>query len=255
MRVIGVLDLMSGRAVHARAGRREQYEPVRAVGGEPLEPGDAVALASAYIDRFALRELYAADLDAISGSPLQTSLITRLGSLDAPLWLDAGVRSLEEAREAVALGASTVVVGLETLPSWDTLLSICDGVAGQVAFSLDLRHGSPITSSRAGDVSPDEPADRIAARAADAGVSAVIVIDLGRVGTKRGPDIETIVRIRDVIPNLTLVAGGGVRGPGDLERLAAAKCDGALVATALHEGRLNGVSACLPPQADDRLQT
>ena len=29
MRVIGVVDLLAGRAVHARAGRRESYAPVR----------------------------------------------------------------------------------------------------------------------------------------------------------------------------------------------------------------------------------
>jgi phosphoribosylformimino-5-aminoimidazole carboxamide ribotide isomerase len=35
-----------------------------------------------------------------------------------------------------------------------------------------------------------------------------------------------------------LLAGGGVRGYEDLARLADAGCDGALVATALHDGRL-----------------
>jgi phosphoribosylformimino-5-aminoimidazole carboxamide ribotide isomerase len=35
-----------------------------------------------------------------------------------------------------------------------------------------------------------------------------------------------------------LLAGGGVRGLKDLESLAGCGCDGALVATALHDGRL-----------------
>ena len=35
-----------------------------------------------------------------------------------------------------------------------------------------------------------------------------------------------------------IAAGGGVRGPEDLGRVASAGCDGALVATALHDGRL-----------------
>ena len=51
MRVIGVLDLLAGRAVHARAGRRESYRPVRAVGGSPIEPGDGLALARGYMNR------------------------------------------------------------------------------------------------------------------------------------------------------------------------------------------------------------
>jgi len=35
-----------------------------------------------------------------------------------------------------------------------------------------------------------------------------------------------------------LLAGGGVRDPGDLRELAQLGCTGALVATALHDGRL-----------------
>ena len=63
MRVIGVLDLLGGRAVHARAGRRDSYEPVRG--------GDGVALARWYMRDVGLTELYAADLDAILGRPRQ----------------------------------------------------------------------------------------------------------------------------------------------------------------------------------------
>ena len=47
-------------------------------------------------------------------------------------------------------------------------------------------------------------------------------------------------RVRRAVPDVALLAGGGVRGPEDLQRLADAGCDGALVATALHDGRLGG---------------
>ena len=78
----------------------------------------------------------------------------------------------------------------------------------------------------------------MAARAASAGAGAVIVIDLARVGTGAGLDLALIARVRETTPGLTLVAGGGVRGLDDLARLADSGCDGALVATALHDGRL-----------------
>ena len=240
VRIIGVLDLLGGRAVHARAGERDRYQPVRNVAGQPIEPGDALALAGAYLDRMSLSEIYAADLDAILGRKPQDPLIARLAALGAPLWLDAGVASQDRAAQALALGASHVVVGLETLPSWDTLRDISGALGRErVAFSLDLRDGRPIIAS---DSIPGEPADRIAARASDAGVGSVIVIDLSRVGTSRGLDLGLIARVRDALPGVTLVAGGGVRGPEDLRRLADAGCDAALVATALQDGWLSAAS-------------
>ena len=86
---------------------------------------------------------------------------------------------------------------------------------------------------------------------------ALIVIDLARVGTGAGLDLGLIARVREATPALTLLAGGGVRGPDDILRLADAGCDGALVATALHVGRLSAadVAAIGRPSAHHRSST
>ena len=234
MRLIGVIDLLGGRAVHARAGKRAEYGPVRAVGGSPIEPGDAVALARVYLDRFGLSELYVADLDAILGGPWQHPLVAGVAAVGAPVWLDAGITSVDQAHAAIDLRAAHVIVGLETLPSFNALRQICAAIdGGRVAFSLDLRDGNPIGTAANG-----LRAHETAASAADAGVGAVIVIDLARVGTGSGPDLDTIARVRRAAPELTLVAGGGIRGVDDVEQLAESGCDGVLVATALHDGAL-----------------
>jgi phosphoribosylformimino-5-aminoimidazole carboxamide ribotide isomerase len=220
VRVIGVIDLRDGRAVRARAGQRDRYQLI----------GDAVDLARLYVDRHELKELYVAELDAIERGRPAVNTLRQIADLGVPLWLDTGVSSLDHARHALDLGAAHVVVGLETLPSFDVLQAICDGIGGErVAFSLDLRGGEPM----AGHDIPRETPEQLAARAANAGAGSVIVIDLARVGTRVGLDFELLVRVREAAPGLTLLAGGGVRGTEDLEQLSAAGYDGALVATAL----------------------
>jgi phosphoribosylformimino-5-aminoimidazole carboxamide ribotide isomerase len=226
VRLIGVIDLLAGRAVHARRGQRDRYLPI----GD----GDAVALARTYLTRFGLRELYVADVDAILGTGTQQSIVAGVVALGAQVWLDTGATSADDARHAHALGVTHVVVGLETLPSYDMLDEICAALGGDcVAFSVDIRDGKPM-----GRVAGSQRPDQIAARAAKAGVSSVILLDLSRVGADSGVDVDMIGRIRDAVPDQLLLAGGGVRGLGDLEQLANAGCDGALVATALHAGRL-----------------
>src|SRR6185369_7236371 len=177
VRVIGVIDLLGGRAVHAVAGRRDAYHPVRSVAGTTIGCGDAIALARAYLERLHITELYAADLDAILGRPPQDAVVTAIAAVGVPLALDAGVWSAGNARRALALGAARVVVALETLPSYEALGEICAALGGQrVAFSLDLRNGVPVVADHG--VRPGEPADVIAARVSDAGAGSVIVIDL-----------------------------------------------------------------------------
>ena len=73
-----------------------------------------------------------------------------------------------------------------------------------------------------------------------------------RVGGGAGLDLRLVDDVRAAVPGLTLAVGGGVRGVEDLTRLADAGCDAALVATALHDGRLGaaeiassaGLQAC-----------
>ena len=236
MRIIGVLDLAGGRAVHAIAGRREHYAPVEHVAATAIPAGDAVALATVYRDRLAIDELYVADLDAIVAGRPQDGLVSALARV-LPLWLDAGITTVEGARGAIAAGATHSVIGLETLPSFDALSQMTEAIGGErCAFSLDLRDGRPL--HRTGVLTPDANPDEIAAQAAAAGVGTIILIDLARVGTGRGFDVGLISRLREAIPAMTLLAGGGVRGLEDIARLAAAGCDGVLVATALQDGRL-----------------
>lgn len=240
MEVIGVLDLVGGRAVHARGGRRDAYGPVPA-GPLVAREGDAIALARGYLDeRVGVRELYVADLDAIGGGAPQPRLLGALAALGAPLWVDAGASDASRAREVVRLGASRVVVGLETLQSLRELERVADAVGGpdRVAFSLDLRDGAPVVATPAFGAST--PA-ALAAEAAECGAGTVIVLDLARVGAGRGVDVELLRRLRDVLPpECALAAGGGVSGRRDLEQLAAAGCDAVLVASALLDGRLDG---------------
>lgn len=237
MRVIGVVDLQSGQAVHARRGIRERSEPVRQVAGVSIEPGDAIALAESYTNHLGVTELYAADLDAIRRETPNDAVVRTLAAM-RPLWLDTGISTVEQAIRARALGADGVVVGLETLGSYDALREICRDAAGAaVAFSLDLRNGKPILAAN-GIVPVDRP-EAMAARAADAGASTVIVIDLARVGAAAGVDLVQIDRVRKAIPGVTLLAGGGIRGPEEIIALADAGCDGVLLATTLQDGRIS----------------
>jgi phosphoribosylformimino-5-aminoimidazole carboxamide ribotide isomerase len=234
--VLGVVDVRHGLAVRARGGRREEYAPIDRVAGDVIPRGDAEALARTYVERLGVGGLYLADLDAIEGRQPHVALTRAIASIGAPLWLDAGIASAEDACRALDCGATRVIVGLETLPSFPVLESI-GKEAGQhrVAFSLDLRNGHPIT--RAPVLARQQPQELVA-RAVDAGADTVIVLDLARVGTGDGLDLQLIARLKAISPSVRLFAGGGVRGPEDLAHMKSAGCDGALVASALLDGRL-----------------
>jgi phosphoribosylformimino-5-aminoimidazole carboxamide ribotide isomerase len=130
-----------------------------------------------------------------------------------------------------------LVVGLESLSDRALLPAMLDLIGPErLTLSIDLTLGRPLAADARWRTAPPE---QIAADALALGVRSLIVLDLAYVGESRGPGVSPLCStIRRLDPSLELVSGGGVRGPHDLEALAAAGCDAALVASALHDGRL-----------------
>jgi phosphoribosylformimino-5-aminoimidazole carboxamide ribotide isomerase len=218
MRVVPVIDLQNGTAVHAVRGERERYRP----------RGDPLAIARGIRDALGLDELYVADLDAIEGRGDNHAVIRALVS-EARVMVDAGIGEPERARALLELGVERVIVGTETLPDAGAL----DRLLPDAILSVDLRDGRAL--------SPDPrlaglPALDVVARLHRAALREVIVLDLARVGTRAGPDVGLIAQIHAAFPDIELLAGGGVRDAEDLHALSDAGAAGALVATALHRG-------------------
>jgi phosphoribosylformimino-5-aminoimidazole carboxamide ribotide isomerase len=207
------------------------------VAGERTPPGDAIAVAHQYVDRFGLSSLYVADLDAIEQRTPPHAVVGAIAAIGVTVWLDAGVATVDDARRALDAGASRLIVGLETMSSFQELGSIVNEVGHhqQVVFSLDLRDGAPIAATS--ELKNQTP-EALLARAADAGVSAAIVLDLARVGAGCGFDLPLISRLRAAARSIALYAGGGVRSLADIKQLRSIGCDGALVASALLDGNI-----------------
>ena len=235
MRVLPVLDLLNGVAVHGIAGRRSTYRPVQsrlARGAEPLE------LVRAFRNQFQLATCYLADLDAILHGRPNLRLFDQLRAAGFGLMIDAGVRRLADAREILNSGAKLVIVGLETSSGPDSLREIVDALGPhQVVFSLDLKGGLPLTLPGSGWEFRE--VRQIVSQVVETGIQSLIVLDLAGVGMGTGiPTAELCDEVRREVPSLRVITGGGVRNVADLELEARRGVAAVLVASALHDGRL-----------------
>ena len=232
MRVIPVIDLKGGVAVHAVRGERERYRPVRsriAAGSDPVE------LTRAVRDRFGLDELYVADLDAIAGGPGSADVVAALAR-EGRVMVDAGTATVARVARLLELGVARVVIGTESLPGAEAFRRLrAELPEAPLVLSLDLRGGRL--------VSPDPQLSGLTAIEAlapfaEAGAREAIVLDLTRVGSGEGPDATLMGELHARFPEVELLAGGGVLDAADLRALAGAGSSGALVATALHRGAI-----------------
>jgi phosphoribosylformimino-5-aminoimidazole carboxamide ribotide isomerase len=240
-RIIPVLDVMNGQVVRAVGGKRHEYRPVVSKLTTSTEP---VEVAKALLDATGAGELYVADLDAISGADRSARVVAELANQnDCRLLVDLGIRTPDDFALVPRRKNVAPVIGSETMTDIDAGLAAGFDFLSDWAFSLDLFRGRLLGNWQVwGDfgVRSDEDVWEMAASAAmQMGVGTLIVLDLADVGMMEGPSTEYWCRkIRATIPEIELIAGGGVRNWDDVERLVEAGASGVLVASALHDGRL-----------------
>ncbi|MGO8916337.1 MAG: HisA/HisF-related TIM barrel protein [Stellaceae bacterium] len=221
--IVPVLDLKGGDVVHARAGDRARYRPIRSPLASSSEPGAVLEglLALAPFPRF-----YIADLDAIEGCGSHRAIVAALARAHPAIefWIDAGLTTAAAAA-AMAEAGLVPVLGSETLAAPEELAA-AHHKGTRCVLSLDYRDerflGPEAVATR-----PELWPDR------------VIVMTLSRVGSGAGPDLARLDAVRRSAGPRQIFAAGGVRDGGDIARLTALGIAGALVATALHDGRLD----------------
>jgi phosphoribosylformimino-5-aminoimidazole carboxamide ribotide isomerase len=217
--VIPVLDLKGGVAVHAVAGRRADYAPIPSPFGSADDPA---AIARGLLGVTGSPALYIADLDAIAGTGNHFELVRGLSYAlpGTTLWIDAGFSDVADCAFWLPLGA-TLVIGSESLEAVDDWRDIHSAFGDSVVLSLDIgpdgeRGPEPLFSDPA--LWPGR----------------LVAIDLARVGTGDGPDLDRLRTILDVADGRAVFSGGGVRDAADLAAIKALHAQGALIATALH---------------------
>jgi phosphoribosylformimino-5-aminoimidazole carboxamide ribotide isomerase len=231
LKVIPVIDLLNGSVVHAVRGQRSRYMPIESA---LCESADPVEVASAF-KALGFSELYVADLDAIIDCTIDFPSIKRIfAETGLSLMVDAGVTSLDRAQKLLDSGAKKLVVGTETLQSKNF---IADAVArfgaDRVVVSLDM-WGASVMATAGFDGSRD--ALELLGEFKLLGVGEVIVLDLLRVGSGEGVNVEFLRQALKV--GVDIVVGGGVRDLADLIELKQLGVSGALVASALHSGKI-----------------
>jgi phosphoribosylformimino-5-aminoimidazole carboxamide ribotide isomerase len=235
MRIIPVIDILNGQVVRGVAGRRSEYRPVESRLATATDP---TSIAIAFREQFGLTTIYVADLDAIVHARPNWQVYQDLASQGFSLWVDAGLRNVDDAEAVLDCGVSGVVAGLETWPHAELLhqLVLTCG-RDRVIFSLDLRDGTPLANPDGW--ASDDPFE-IADAAICAGVSQLIVLDIAQVGIGQGVrTLDLCRRLTNQFPEVTVITGGGVRNVEDIRPLQAAGVSGVLVASALHNGGMD----------------
>ena len=223
MTVIPVLDLKNGIVVHAKKGNREQYKPLSSKLTSSVDPK---IIFSIFTQRFQFKTIYIADLDAISGQGNHTAIIKTLlqSSPNSVIWLDSGYHFLESDKSLQK--RCVPIIGTEMNFTIERYINIKNNFPTLI-LSLDFNENKLL-----GDKTIlDQP---------ELWPNNVIIMDLDKVGSEQGLNIQRIKRIQSKLQTgQQLFVAGGIKQQSDLEQLESLQVAGVLISTAIHKGKLN----------------
>jgi phosphoribosylformimino-5-aminoimidazole carboxamide ribotide isomerase len=234
MRIIPVIDLMKGIVVHGQMGERKQYKPIQSVLCDSAVP---LTVAYAFEDKLQLNELYIADLDAISNQDYSNlkEILKIKQKTHLNLMLDYGIRFFDDVLKISSTNIDHYIIATETLSRITELDRIADEVdPNKLILSIDTMENTILASSKE---IREMNAIKVAEYGLNLGIKECIVLDLSKVGSKRGPNIVIAKEIVDNV-DISVITGGGIRSIDDILFLEEHGFSGVLIATALHNGNI-----------------
>jgi len=226
LELLPAVDVQGGRAVRLNAG----VATSELVFGEPVEAAlDWQSRGAEWI--------HLVDLDAAFGRGDNRVLLAEIvGRVDIEVQLSGGIADDESLTAAMATGCSRVTMSTAAVGRPEWCASAIAKHGDRVAVGLDVRGRAlaPRGSSREGG----DLYDALAGLDAE-GCARYVVTDVSRDGMLRGPNLD-LLRGVCAITDRPVVASGGITELADLEalqRLVDDGVEGAIIGTALYEGR------------------
>jgi phosphoribosylformimino-5-aminoimidazole carboxamide ribotide isomerase len=223
---IPAVDIRGGRCVRLVQGD---------FGRETRYADDPAEMARRWQDEGAQR-LHVVDLDgARDGVRANAQVISRLlAAIRIPVQVGGGIRSVETARSLLDDGADRVIVGTRAAEDPDALAAWLTALGPErVVIGVDARDGRVATHGWMTET--DLHVEDLCERVRVIGVKRVVYTDVGRDGLLGGPNVEVT---RAVARHMAVIGSGGVSTVEHLCALAEAGAEGAIIGTALYEGRL-----------------
>lgn len=229
MFIIPAIDLIEGKCVRLTQG---DYEKKTVYHDDPLD------MALAFEDA-GLTRLHLVDLDGAKAQRIINYRVLERIAAKTQLHIDfgGGLKSDDDLRIAFECGAKQVTGGTIAVKAPELFLEWLRRYGSEaIILGADFRDGHIAVSgwqeSSTRELLP------FLKDYLNKGVRYAISTDVSKDGLLQGSARATYEEIRSELPELQLIASGGVTGMEELEQLRAIGCYGAIVGKALYEGRI-----------------
>ncbi|MCK5384864.1 MAG: 1-(5-phosphoribosyl)-5-[(5-phosphoribosylamino)methylideneamino]imidazole-4-carboxamide isomerase [Alphaproteobacteria bacterium] len=189
--------------------------------------------------------IHVVDLDgATGGKPVnQEAVRSILKSVDIPIQLGGGIRTLEQIEIWLDEGVNRIILGTMAAQDPDFVRVACKEFPEQIVVGIDARRGKVAVKGWVEE--SDMQSFDLARMFEDVGVSAIIYTDIDRDGTGEGLNMISTIALA-MATSIPVIASGGVGSLEDLRLVREAEqygVNGVIIGKALYDGSIKPADA------------
>ncbi|MBP2098372.1 1-(5-phosphoribosyl)-5-[(5-phosphoribosylamino)methylideneamino]imidazole-4-carboxamide isomerase [Enterococcus rivorum] len=228
MQILPAIDIREGKAVRLVQGDFLQKTIVNP---------NPIAQAKEFKDA-RIQMIHVVDLDgALTGKTENASLIEKMkAATGLKIEVGGGIRSMEQIEQYLELGIDRVIIGSAALSNPELVKESVTRYGEKIAVGIDAKNGKVAVSGWL-DVSETDYL-QMAKEMETIGVKTIIYTDIAKDGTLEGPSFDHYKKLMDVVPNVQIIASGGVSDKADLVELAKIGVHGTIVGKAFYNGAI-----------------
>jgi phosphoribosylformimino-5-aminoimidazole carboxamide ribotide isomerase len=227
--IIPAIDLIEGKCVRLSQG---DYSQKTVYNENPLEVAKMFEAAG-------IRRLHLVDLDGAKAKHIVNHKILEMISTKTNLIIDfgGGLKSDEDLRIAFESGASMVTGGSIAVKEKEIFLEwLAEYGSDKIILGADAKDGKIAVS---GWLEATEfPVVDFISGYYKQGIRKVISTDISRDGMLSGPAFGLYSEIQQAVPEVEIIASGGIASMDDILRLNEMGVPGVIVGKAIYEGRV-----------------
>jgi len=228
MIIYPAIDMIGGKCVRLTQGR---YDDVTVYGDDP------VAVAKGWQEQGA-QWVHLVDLDgAKSGKSENLAVVEKIAAtLSVPVQLGGGIRDMAAVERCLSCGVSRVILGTKAVQDRTFLAKVLEKYGDKIAVGIDAKDGYCATDGW--EKVSALTAVEFAKDAASLGARTIIYTDIATDGMLSGPNLSAMREMAAAVPQVGVIASGGVSSAKDITALLDTGVAGAITGRALYTGNL-----------------
>lgn len=230
MRIIPAIDIIDGKCVRLSKG---DYNTKKIYNEKPLE------VAKEFQDH-GIEYLHLVDLDGAKSKHIVNHRVLEEIASKTNLKIDfgGGLKTDEDLKIAFDCGASQITGGSIAVKDPSVFKNWLKQFGSKkIILGADANNEKIAVSGWQEE--SDEELIPFIQNYKQEGVEYVICTDISKDGMLQGPSFNLYEKILSQVPNIKLIASGGISTFDELPRLAEMGCEGTIIGKAIYEGRIS----------------